>query len=212
MIPGTATTSSPRTTRGRASLEPDAVVLAHGLDTAAEVDPRRAGRAPEQRLERARPSLREREKVLFRPGVELPEERDDLLADEAALGVRVGRVDPERHPDGPAVRLGLLAPDGQQRTHDAVLAPGLDTTGLAARDEPVEDGLDLVGRGVAGRPQTVGGEGVAQVAEIGLGRCGWRVDDFGTEHLRAEPRVVFGLCPAKRVVDVQRGDVVAELA
>ena len=44
--------------------------------------------------------------------------------------------------------------------------------GRAARDEAVEDRLDLVGGGVPGRAQAVRRERVAQVAQLGLGAAG----------------------------------------
>ena len=52
--------------------------------------------------------------------------------------------------------LGLLAPERQQRADDTVLAARLDPLRAAARDEPVEDRLDLVARGVPGRAQAIG--------------------------------------------------------
>ena len=91
--------------------------------------------------------------VLVGGGMELPEQRQDLVADQAALRVRVGRVDAELEPLAAAVRLGLVPPDGQQRMDDAVLPPRLDPGGGAARGEPVDDRLDLVRGGVAGRAQ-----------------------------------------------------------
>ena len=59
--------------------------------------------------------------------------------------------------------------------------------------------------------KTIGRERVTQVAELRLGRprC---VDDLGTEVRGAEARIVVGLLAAKVMVDVERGDLVAELA
>ena len=55
---------------------------------------------------------------------------------------------------------------------------------------------------------------VAEVAQLGLGRCpaGVDTDDLGAELLGAEARIGVGLLAAQAVVDVQRRDAVAELA
>src|SRR5689334_13342444 len=71
----------------RRALEPDAVVLAHGGDAAAEVEPPRAGRRREQLVERGWLSLREAQQVLLRAGMQSAQARQDLVADEAALRV-----------------------------------------------------------------------------------------------------------------------------
>ena len=81
------------------------------------------------------------------------EQRQDLAADQPARRAGVRRVDPERDAALAAERLGLLAPERQQRPDDAVLAARLDPLRVAARDEPVEDRLDLVARGVPGRAE-----------------------------------------------------------
>jgi hypothetical protein len=67
---------------------------------------------------------------------------------------------------------------------------------------------------VAGRSHRVAvGHAVAEVAELGLGGAGSvRLDDLGAEHLRAEAGVFFRLLPAQRVVHVDGGNGVAELA
>ena len=59
-----------------------------------------------------------------------------------------------------AVRDGLFAPHGQERMHDAVVAPRRHPGRAAARDEPVEDRLHLVGRGVPGRTEAFACDGV----------------------------------------------------
>ena len=85
----------------------------------------------------------------------------------------------------------------------------------AARDEPVEHGLDLVRRGVAGRPQAAArGEPVAQ-RRAAPPRCRGRPcasTHLGAEHLAAEARVLVRLGAAQAVVDVDRGHRVAERA
>ncbi len=99
----------------------------------------------------------------------------------------------------------------EQRPDDAVLALRLDPGGASTRDEAVEDGLDVVRGGVPGRPQTVGGVRVADLAQLGLrlgGRC---VHDLRAEHVAAEAGVDLGLLAAQPVVHVQRGDAIAEL-
>src|SRR5439155_10996533 len=97
---------------------------------------------------------------------------------------------------------------------DAVLAAGLDPVRGAPGDEPVQHGLDLVGRRVAGGAQAVAGEGVPELAEGLLGRaCGWlSLDDLGAEAFAAEAGVLVGLGAAEPMVDVQGGHAVAELA
>jgi hypothetical protein len=84
------------------------------------------------------------------------QERHQLVADQPASGGRIRGVGAELQPLGAAVGLGLLAPERQQRPDDPVLASGLDPDRVPAGDEAVEDGLDLVGGGVAGGAQAVG--------------------------------------------------------
>ena len=60
---------------------------------------------------------------------------------------------PELEPLVAAVGLGLLTPDTEQRPDDAVVAAHADARRAAARGQPVDDRLDLVGGGVARRPQ-----------------------------------------------------------
>src|SRR5262245_50007914 len=84
--------------RHRAALEPQPVVLAHRLEAAAQVEPLRPGRRREQLREgrRERGALLQRpEQVRVRGRVQAAEQRQDLVADEAALRVCVGRVDAE---------------------------------------------------------------------------------------------------------------------
>src|SRR5215203_5840103 len=179
---------------GRA-LEPQPRVLADGVRSAAEVDPLRPDRRVEELRERGwqRPPLVERaEDVLARRRVDPLEQRDDLVPDQAADGVAIGRVDAERDPALAAERLRLLAPEAEQRADDAVLPASLDPGGRPARGEPVEDRLDLVARGMAGRTEAVGGEGVARVSQIGLGRAaaGRGPHDVGVELVGAEAGVL----------------------
>src|SRR5262249_9074206 len=76
---------------------------------------------------------------------------------------------------------------------------------------PVEDRLDLVGGGVAGRAQTVARERVPLLAELGLGASrAVEVDHVGAEDVAAEARVRLRLLAAQPVVDVQRADAIAE--
>src|SRR5688500_7563233 len=60
--------------------------------------------------------------------------------------------------------------------------------------------------------QPVRGEGVADAAQLVLGRASAAVHDLGSEHLAAEARVLVRLGAAQAVVDVERRDAVAELA
>src|SRR5947199_372492 len=117
-------------------------------------------------------------------------DRDDLVAphnEGPRLALRAGDLRVDEHvldllaPPGAAVGLRLLAPELQERTDDAVLALGLDPAGDAARYEPVEDGFDLVARGVPGRAQAIREEGVADPPQLVLGPPSAPVD-----HDRAE--------------------------
>ena len=85
-----------------------------------------------------------------------------------------------------AVRRRLVARDVEERPNDAVLPAQLDPTGGAARDDPVEDRLDLVGRRVAGGPEPEAGRGgVAQLSHRSLCRRRLDADDPRAEHARA---------------------------
>src|SRR5205823_5136630 len=107
--------------------------------------------------------------------------------------------------------LRLLTPDAEQRPHDAVLSPHLDPRRPPARGEAIEDRLHLVRRGVPGRAQAAGMERVADVAELGLvAAARRRLHHLGAEALGAPAGVLVGLLAAQPVVDVQRGDAVAE--
>src|SRR5215831_6693715 len=70
--------------RNRAGLEPEPVVFADRLEPAAEVEPLRAGRGIEQLRQGGReltPLLERAEQVRVRGRMDLPEQRQDLLAD-----------------------------------------------------------------------------------------------------------------------------------
>src|SRR6266511_3094989 len=130
--------------RHRRALEPDALVLAHRGEAPAEVEPLRACGGCEQLVQRGRLSFRESEQVAIRGRMEGTQARQDLVSDQTALRVAVRGIDPEFEPFLAAVRLGLLSPHSQERTHDAVLAPRPDSLRCTARDEPVQHCLDLV--------------------------------------------------------------------
>ena len=83
-------------------------------------------------LRRRRLPLGEAEEVPFGGRVELAQQRQDLLADEPALRVRVGRVPAEVEALGEAIGLGLVAPEVEQGADDAVGALRLDPAGRAA--------------------------------------------------------------------------------
>src|SRR5918996_2621702 len=140
------------------------------------------------------------------------ERGQDVVADDAPRRGWIRGIDPERQALRAAVALGLLAPQGQERTDDAVLAPDANAGRRPARGEPVEDRLDLVGGRVASCAQSVGGEAVTKLAQLGLrplsGRG--RVHDLGPEPVAAEAGVLLGLRAAKPMVDVERADAVAE--
>src|SRR5690242_11900866 len=98
--------------------------------------------------------------------MELAQPWHDLVANQPPFRVAVRGVDAEVEPCGVAVRLRLLAPDLEQRAHDPVFALRLDRARDAARDESVQDSLDLVARRVPGSAQAVGEEGVANLPQF----------------------------------------------
>ena len=129
------------------------------------------------------------------PRVELAQARQQLAADEARAWCRRSSCRAGTGAHRCAVRLRLRAPHVEQRPHDAVLAAALDPARDAARHDAVEDGLDLVGRRVAGRAQPVGRERVADVPQLLLGRAAAAVHDLGAELLAAEAGVLLRLRP-----------------
>src|SRR5712691_341086 len=200
----------------RPVLEPEAVVLAYRLEPAAQIDPLRAHRRAEQLGERrrhGRAGVERAQDVLVGRGMELAEERQDLLADQAALRLAIARIDAEREPFRFAIRNRLLTPHGQERVHDAVVAPWRHAGRAPARGEPVEDRLDLIGGGVPGRAQAIACDGVTLVAQLSLAEpAPIELDDVGAERLAAEACILLGSCAAELVVHVQRRDGIAELA
>ena len=222
--PGEVALDSPRAELDRA-LQPERVVLADRADAAAEVGGLRARRRREELEERVlersrkpRPLSCEREQVLVGAGMQAAQERQDLVPDEPALRVGVRGVHPEREPVRAAVLLRLLAPDRQQRADDAVLAAHLDPARASGGDEPVEDGLDLVRGGVAGRAQAPAlGQAIALLPPRsfcrGRGRGEPRAyggQDLGAHELGAMARVLLRLLAAQAVVHVDGGDAIAE--
>src|SRR5215211_1110658 len=201
--------------RDRRALEPQAVVLANRLDPAAEVDALRGCGVRKQLGERGRQrvALFERaQQVLVGCGMDPAEERQDLVADQPSDGARVRRVFAKRQAVLRAVAARLASPDAEKGADDTVLTLGLDSFRGAARDEAVEDRLDLVREGVAGCSKTIGREAVADPPELVFGASARPVDDVGAEVLAAEACVVVGLRTAQVVVHVQCRDGVAELA
>src|SRR6476620_9609265 len=177
-----------------AVLERDAVVFADGADAVAEVRFLRAGGGCEQLAQRPLARAREaraflgrceREQVLAGAGVELLGERQDLRADQTPFRRVVGAVLAVRKARIVAVGACLLGPEVEQRPDDAVLALRLDPARAAARDEPVENGLDLVGGGVTGCAQAIGRERVADAPQLVLGARRRGVDDLGPESVVA---------------------------
>src|SRR5215211_2143535 len=187
--------------RDRRALEPQAVVLANRLDPAAEVDALRGCGVGKQLRERGRQRV-----ALFERA------RQDLVADQPSDGARVRRVFAKRQAVLRAVAARLASPDAEKGADDTVLTLGLDSFRGAARDEAVEDRLDLVREGVAGCSKTIGREAVADPPELVFGASARPVDDVGAEVLAAEACVVVGLRTAQVVVHVQCRDGVAELA
>ncbi len=62
-----------------------------------------------------------------------------------------------------------------------------------------------------GRAHAVGRERVADAAQLVLGAPAAAVDDLRAEPLRAEGGILVGVPSAETVVDMQRGDAIAEL-
>src|SRR5206468_3503674 len=122
--------------RNRRALEPRAVVLADNLAAGAEIETRRAVDRVEQldELRRRGLAVGETEQVTLRSKMQPAQERQDLVADQAALRARVRAVPAEVEPLGEAVRLGVLAPAAEQRPDDAVRAAPVDLPGRSARD------------------------------------------------------------------------------
>src|SRR3954452_14975779 len=107
----------------RPALEPDAVVFAHRLDAVTEVDAHRADRRGQQLGERRRQRLahvQRAQDVLVGSGMQLTQERQDSVADQAALRVGVARVVAVEKAALLAPGPGLLPPEREQRVHDAV--------------------------------------------------------------------------------------------
>src|SRR5690349_19020193 len=153
--------------RDRPPLEPGAVVLADELDAVAEIQPLGAHRRRDQLREgglQRRAALQRTQQVLVGGWVDLPQERQDALANQSARRVAVAAVGAVVEPICPAVRLGLVTPERQQWAHDAVLTLRLDPRRPAARYEPVEDGLHLVGSRVPGSTEPVGRKAVTDLA------------------------------------------------
>src|SRR5882757_9680211 len=145
--------------------------------------------------------------------MELAEERQDLLADQSALRLAIARINAKCEPCRFAVRDRLLTSHGQERMDDAVVAPWRHSGRAPARDEPVEDRLDLIRRGVPSRAQSVACDGIALRAQLRLTEAAPVVlDDVGAEHVTAEARVLLGGCTTELVVHVQRRHAIAELA
>ena len=97
--------------------------------------------------------------------------------------------------------------------YDSIIAPRRHPGCAAARDEPVEDRLDLVGGGVPGRAQAVAGDGVALLPQLRLAKpSSVELDHLGAEHVAAEPRIRRRVVTTQQVVHVQGGDAVAERA
>ncbi len=158
-----------------------------------------------------RGALESCEDVAVGPRMEATKQRQDLVPDEAAGRVGVRGVSSEPNALGVAVRLGLFAPDGQQRANHPVVAAQSDPRRATTRDEAVQDRLDLVGRGVARRAQRVVCERVAELAELRLRQPSTgRLHDDGAERPGAEAGIALGFLSAQTMVDVQRRDPVAE--
>ena len=144
-----------RSTRPR--LEPQPVVLAHRLHAAAEVDALRADRR--RRAARRAPAASSAARRARAGRSRAPRDGSARAAAATSSRIRPRSVSAFDESLAPleaalaAVRLGLLAPDAEERPDDAVLAPDLDALRRPARGEPVEDRLDLVGERVPGRAQ-----------------------------------------------------------
>ena len=125
--------------------------------------------------------------------VEPLEQRQDLVADQPALRVRVGRVLAVRQPVLVAVGARLLAPDAEQRPHDAVLALRLDPL-RRARTRRARAARTRPGRRRCGRSRAAGRSRRSSAARAARPRSASarrRVDHLGAEAPRgrsARPR------------------------
>ena len=172
--------SRPTSTAPRSSTGPDSSQRRSCSRTAWTPPPRstrrRAGRSVEQLGERRRhrPPLVERaQQVLARGRVDALEQRQDLVADQAAH--RVARSS-SRSRQLEAARRQYASVSSRHTQRSGRTTPSSRRTlipvGVPLDDEPVEDRLDLVGERVAGRAQAARLlERVAQVAQLGLGRA-----------------------------------------
>src|SRR5688572_1084065 len=119
--------------------------------------------------------------------MEALEQGQNLVPNQATLRVGIARIDPEGKSSCAAVGLRLVAPEREQRAHDAVLALRLDASDGAARNEPIEHRLRLVGSSVPGCAEPVVRDGVAQVPQFLLGYAApLRVNHLGVHQLAAE--------------------------
>ena len=97
--------------------------------------------------------------------------------------------------------------------HDAVASSRRHPGCAAARDEPVEDRLNLVGGRVPGRAQSVARDGIALLAQLRLAEpLSIELDHFRTQHVPAEACVGRGVVAAEQMVHMQRRHAVAERA
>ena len=186
--------------RARASSE-IAVVLAHRPDPPAQIDAtwsRRARRAARAGSPPSRAAAEDARRRGARCSAPPPGAAGGAAARSPPGSGRAAcsRFDESvrnARPALAAVRLGLLAPERQQRTDDAVLAAGLDPARRPARGKPVENGLDLVGGRVPGRAKTPpGGQRVPQLAKsrllVAVNQTATCVDYLRAEPFAAEPR------------------------
>jgi hypothetical protein len=139
------------------------------------------------------------------------QQREKLVADQASLRLGIRAVGPEWEPLRAAVAVGLVAPDGEQGTDDAVLALRLDPSRDAARSDAEQHGLHLVGCCVSSGAQPVGREAVADRAKLLLGLAPAPVDYFRPEELAAEARVLFRLGAAEPMIHVKSRHLISEL-
>ena len=144
-----------------ATVEADRVVLADGTDAAPEVGGPSCRRSRRGAL---RASARDRRGRRGRSSASASRFRSAPGCSCRSSGRISSRISPRfvsafdestryASPCLLAVRDRLLAPDVEERTNDAVLAPRLDRLRRPRGDEAVEHGLDLIRRRVPGRAQ-----------------------------------------------------------
>ena len=161
------------------------------------------------------PRLEAAQDVLARGRVDPLEQRQDLVADQPAHGAGVRRVDAGRRRPRSRQKASVSSrQSGSSGRTTPSSRRALIPLRVPARHEPVEDRLDLVARGVAGRAQRARALRVAERrAAPPRSRPAPSARTTSAPSSSAQKRAsAVRLGAAQPVVDVERRDAVAELA